>query len=102
MRELGPRSFSDDPLGGEAYWNASIEYVHSISSPIKGVLFFDIGQVYEDVSDWGSFSDPSYAAGIGFRIDLPIGPVRLEYGHNLNRKSGEPSGTVHFSIGTSF
>lgn len=102
VRELGPRSFSDDPLGGEAYWNASIEYVHSISSPIKGVLFFDIGQVYEDVSDWGSFSDPSYAAGIGFRIDLPIGPVRLEYGHNLNRKSGEPSGTVHFSIGTSF
>ncbi len=102
FRELGPRSLSDDPLGGEAYWNTSIEYIHSISDPIKGVLFFDVGQVYADSSDWGSFSDPSYAAGFGLRIDLPIGPVRLEYGHNLNRRDGEPSGTVHFSIGSSF
>ncbi len=64
-------------------------------------IVFDAGQVYQDFSDYG-FSDPSYAAGIGLRIDLPIGPVRLEYGHNLNRKNGEPSGTFHFAIGTTF
>ncbi len=102
QRQLGPRSLSDDPLGGKAHWNASVEYIRTISDPIKGVIFFDMGQVYDDASDWGSFSDPSYAIGLGARIDLPIGPVRLEYGYNLNRKDGEPSGTIHFSIGTSF
>ncbi|MGB0775773.1 MAG: BamA/OMP85 family outer membrane protein, partial [Akkermansiaceae bacterium] len=101
QRELGPRSLSNDPLGGEAYWNASLEYIHSINDPIKGVLFFDMGQVYANAGDWG-FSDPSYALGLGLRIDLPIGPVRLEYGHNMNQRKGEPSGTFHFSIGTSF
>lgn len=102
QRELGPSSLSGDPLGGLLYWNASLEYIRTISAPIKGVLFFDMGQLYEDTSEWGKFDDPSYALGLGVRIDLPIGPVRLEYGHNLNRRSGEPQGTFHFSIGTTF
>ncbi len=102
QRELGPSSLSGDPLGGAAYWNASVEYVRTINEPIKGVIFFDMGQVYTDTDDWFSFRDPHYALGLGLRIDLPIGPVRLEYGHNMNRRKGEPSGTFHFSIGTSF
>jgi hypothetical protein len=28
--------------------------------------------------------------------------VRLEYGHNLTQGAGEPSGTWHFAIGTTF
>ena len=102
QRELGPSSISGDPLGGTAYWNASVEYIRTINDPIKGVIFFDMGQVYNDESDWLSFKDPSYALGLGLRIDLPIGPVRLEYGYNMNQRKGEPSGTLHFSIGTSF
>ncbi len=102
QRELGPSSLSGDPLGGAAYWNASVEYIRTINEPIKGVVFFDMGQVYTDANDWFSFRDPHYALGLGLRIDLPIGPVRLEYGHNMNRRKGEPSGTFHFSIGTSF
>lgn len=100
-RELGPQSISGDSLGGEAYWLASAEYIRTISSPIKVVAFFDAGQLYSDLDDL-SFSDPSYAAGIGARIDIPIGAVRLEYGRNLNKKDREPSGTFHFSIGTNF
>lgn len=102
QRELGPSSLSGDPLGGAAYWNASVEYIRTINEPVKGVVFFDVGQVYTDANDWFSFRDPHYALGLGLRIDLPIGPVRLEYGHNMNRRKGEPSGTFHFSIGTSF
>ena len=102
QRELGPSSASGDPLGGAAYWNASVEYIRSINDPVKGVVFFDMGQVYSESSDWLSFQDPRYALGLGLRIDLPIGPVRLEYGHNMNQRRGEPSGVFHFSIGTSF
>jgi outer membrane protein insertion porin family len=42
------------------------------------------------------------AAGLGLRLDLPIGPVRLEYGHNMTQGRGEPGGTWHFAIGTTF
>ncbi|NJR42966.1 MAG: BamA/TamA family outer membrane protein [Akkermansiaceae bacterium] len=42
------------------------------------------------------------AAGMGLRLDLPIGPVRLEYGYNLTRNPGEPAGTIHFAIGAAF
>ena len=100
-REMGPRSLSNDAIGGEAYWNASLEYIRDIKDPIRGVVFFDMGQVYSDISSWG-FNNPSYALGLGVRIDLPIGPIRLEYGHNLNRKDGEPAGTLHFAIGATF
>jgi outer membrane protein assembly factor BamA len=42
------------------------------------------------------------AVGLGIRADLPIGPVRLEYGHNMTRDNGEPTGAFHFAIGVSF
>ncbi len=100
-RELGPQSASGDPLGGEAYWVGSLEYIRSFSSLVQGVIFLDAGQLYTELGDF-TLGDPSYAAGLGIRIDLPIGPVRLEYGHNLNRQSGERNGTFHFSIGASF
>ena len=42
------------------------------------------------------------AIGLGLRLDLPIGPVRLEYGYNLTRDTGEPIGTIQFAIGMTF
>ncbi len=101
QRELGPQSFSRDPLGGEAYWVGSLEFIRPILDPLQAVVFLDAGQLYGDISEL-SFDDPNFAAGLGLRIDLPIGPVRLEYGYNLNRDEGEPRGTFHFSIGASF
>lgn len=100
-RELGPLSGSGDPLGGEAYWNATAEYIHPFNDLFSGVLFFDTGQVFPEANDF-SFSNPSYGAGLGLRVDLPVGPARFEYGFNLNQKPGEPSGAFHFSIGAQF
>jgi outer membrane translocation and assembly module TamA len=40
--------------------------------------------------------------GLGVRFQTLIGPLRLEYGRNINRRPGDPSGTWHFSIGFPF
>jgi outer membrane translocation and assembly module TamA len=48
------------------------------------------------------FSEELYSAGLGVRYNTVIGPVRLEYGHNLNPRPFDPSGTVLFSIGYPF
>lgn len=100
-RGLGPHSASGDPIGGESYWIGSLEYVRQITGPFHLASFYDVGQVYP-AGTGVSFANPSQSIGIGARIHLPIGPVRLEYGYNLNRKEFEPAGTFHFSIGSSF
>lgn len=100
FREMGPRALNGDPLGGEAYWVANAEYVRSLVGPLKAVAFLDAGHLADDAAlDFGS---PELAAGLGLRLDLPIGPIRLEYGHNLTQDPGEPSGTWHFAIGVAF
>lgn len=42
------------------------------------------------------------SAGLGLRYQTLVGPVRLEYGHNLRRRPGDPAGTLHFSLGFPF
>ena len=99
---LGPRSESGgDPLGGESYWVGSVEYVRKIAGPFNLAAFYDMGQVYTRARDL-DFSNASHAAGLSARIHLPIGPLRFEYGYNLNRKKHEPKGTFHFTLGASF
>ena len=43
-----------------------------------------------------------YAIGAGFRWISPFGPIRVDYGINPARKSGERFGTIQFSVGSAF
>jgi len=40
--------------------------------------------------------------GIGVRLDLPIGPLRLDYGYPLNRAGNTGHGHLNFSVGYQF
>jgi outer membrane protein insertion porin family len=67
---------------------------------VKGVVFFDYGKGFEDGESIGLNLRP--AAGAGIRWISPFGPLRLEYGINLDRRTGERSGLFEFSIGSLF
>ena len=41
-------------------------------------------------------------SGPGFRWMSPFGPIRVDYGINLDRKTGESFGNFQFSVGSSF
>ncbi len=99
-RELGP-AVNGFPTGGEAMWNTNLELVRTISGAVKAVAFFDAGALSRNHEEIAG-SEIELAAGLGIRFDLPIGPVRLEYGHNLTQDPGEPSGTIHFAIGFAY
>ena len=78
---------------------------HFGPKPRVGEAFPLVGRDAGHLSAIGNgfdFESPEIAAGLGIRIDLPVGPIRLEYGHNLTQDLGEPSGTWHFAIGAAF
>ncbi len=99
-RDLGP-SVQGYPIGGEAMWNTNAELIRSLSSSLKAVTFIDAGSLSRNYQDLGA-EDIEVAVGVGIRLELPIGPVRLEYGYNLTKNPGEPTGTIHFAIGAAF
>jgi outer membrane protein assembly factor BamA len=100
-RELGPEAANGIPRGGQAYWVANAEYVHDLLGPVNGVLFLDAGSLSRQYAELLG-SDVKYALGLGLRLDLPIGSVRLEYGHSLNPERNDPTGAFHFAIGSAF
>ncbi len=68
---------------------------------IKGVVFFDAGNAWDEEENF--FEDPlRTAAGFGFRWFSPIGPLRFEWGYPLDPKPGERKSVFEFSIGTFF
>lgn len=99
-RELGPLA-NGYPSGGEGFWSASLEHQHRLAGPLKSVLFADAGALASNPNPFSAV-ETEFAIGLGLRLDLPIGPIRLEYGHNLTRDEGEPEGAFHFAIGLNF
>ena len=69
-----------------------------IHDNLKGVLFYDAGNIYPDALDLDPF-DLRHVLGTGLRLETPIGPIRLEYGHKLDREEGESSGELFLAIG---
>ncbi len=94
-RRIGPRDpGNNDPIGGEAYWVANVEETFPVYPDlIKAAVFFDAGNVGEDIDDLGSkvFS----GVGAGVRVKTPIGPVKLDMGYPLDDIEGEKK-TVRF------
>ena len=103
-RDLGSRDRSGFPIGGEfsTVFNAQLEFpIPKAPQGLKGVVFTDAGNLIFDFDDAG-LDNLNYAAGLGIRYNTPIGPLRIDYGYNLNRGRNEPSGTFHVGFGYAF
>jgi len=112
-RTIGPYDPSTkDPLGGASMFVANVEYTYPLFSFLKVATFFDIGNVWEKMEDFGSNSDTDNntgklkkSFGLGVRVKTPIGPISLDYGFPLDKQPGEDdigSGRLHFSASHGF
>lgn len=100
--ELGPRDASGQPRGGEASTFLSTEWRHRLAGNFGGALFFDAGNVVENVEDYLHLDDFRFAVGIGLRYSLPIGPLRVDLGYNPAAREQEDDFALHFSVGYSY
>ena len=103
-RKVGPLdSVSGDPIGGEVMLVGNVEYTVPIVEIIKGAVFFDTGNVWSKVKDYGTGGLKS-GTGMGLRVKTPIGPLKLDYGVPLSSEPGESkkSGKFYFSVSRGF
>ena len=64
------------------------------------VWLFDLGMA-EKVQNY-AFDQGLFSVGGGLRWKTIIGPIRVEYGYNLNPRPKDPTGTLLFSLGFPF
>jgi len=100
-RTIGPRDDSGTLLGGDSELLFNLEHLVPVGFGIRFAAFFDAGNAY----GFGSKFDPlelRKAAGVGARWQSPFGPIRFDWGYNLDQKPGESPSQFHFSVGTPF
>jgi outer membrane protein insertion porin family len=118
-RDVGPRDFTGEPLGGNSMARATVEFTFPLVAKSRGAVFYDVGFVNPDAWDFslhtlttqrkpGSTKPPiqydniASDVGVGVRLDLPIGPLRLDYGIPLQNNGTSGGGKFNFSVGYQF
>jgi outer membrane protein insertion porin family len=96
-----PRDAAGELVGAKSFTLLNLEFEQAFTRRFSAVVFWDSLGVTARVAEF-PWQDTLHAVGGGLRYNTVIGPVRLEYGHNLNRRERDPSGTWHFSIGYPF
>ena len=91
-------------VGGEKYVQFNAEAIFPIEEKmgVMGVVFFDTGEVFSKDEDL-DFGNLRESVGAGIRWYSPVGPIRVEYGHILDPKTGAgEGGRWEFTMGTTF
>lgn len=103
LNEAGPRDpVTGFPVGGQALLIFQQEMrfpmrLPKLGSRLGGALFYDAGNVYSSIGAFTLRSSPSSAQmasgglsyfshtiGLGLRYATPIGPVRVDFGYQIN------------------
>lgn len=87
-RDVGPRDVAGYPgvtapgtgevIGGQSLAFLSLEYTVPLVENVRAAAFFDAGMVNRDAWDFGT-SQLHSDAGLGLRLNLPFGPLALDY-----------------------
>jgi outer membrane protein insertion porin family len=101
FREVGPNN-GGVYYGGNSLGYGTLEMTFPIITRVRGAFFVDAGYVNQNSWD---FNGTNYNAdyGFGVRLDLPIGPIRIDYGIPFvsDQYNGGP-GQIQFNIGYQF
>ncbi|HKB91125.1 MAG TPA: outer membrane protein assembly factor BamA [Opitutaceae bacterium] len=102
FRDVSPRDYTNEPVGGKSYGMFSAEYSLDIVSPIRFAIFYDAGFVNSNAYD---FSPARYNDNFGFGVRLFVlgAPLSLDFGIPLTGdKFNKKGNQFNFSFGTRF
>ena len=97
-RDVGPRDpATGDVIGGDSAGYATVEWSFPLVSTVRGAVFYDAGFVNLDSWDFdigNYYSD----AGFGIRMNLPFGPIALDYAFPLESPDEEADNGGQFNF----
>ncbi len=100
FREVGPQQ-NGEPIGGQSMARTTVELTFPIIEKARGAIFYDTG--FNNFSAWSfGFNHIASDIGVGLRLDLPIGPLRLDYGFPIQRDGYNGGGHFNFNVGYQF
>jgi outer membrane protein insertion porin family len=100
--DAGPKDpLTGDEIGGTEQLIFNTEFIFPIlpDLKVKGLIFFDAGNSYDEFEDFGKLR---YTAGVGFRWISPMGPIRIEWGYNIDKEPDESASKFEFAFGSFF
>ncbi len=101
FRDVGPKDVNGEPIGGNTSARITVEVTMPIIPRIRGAVFYDTGYVNADSYDFGTQHIAS-DVGVGVRLDLPIGPLKIDYGIPLQKDNNTNGPKIQFSVGYQF
>ena len=92
------------PVGGKQLFilNSEIRFPTGIMKALGAVVFYDGGNVYSAINLHDFVNNYTNTVGFGLRYATPIGPVRIDIGHNLNPIPGINPTQYYITIGQAF
>ncbi|MEP7014602.1 MAG: outer membrane protein assembly factor BamA [Verrucomicrobiota bacterium] len=121
FRAVGPKDANGEPLGAKSLIRSTVEITFPIVEKARGAFFYDVGVANLDSYDFGThtiviprtthaglpkapivYDNLASDVGFGLRLDLPIGPLRLDYGLPIDRDGNPGHGKFNFNVGYQF
>lgn len=113
FEDIGPQIYEKDKItekfrffnkGGNFSFISSFEVEHPLikEAGLKWVLFYDVGNVFEDGLEGTEGVSLRADYGFGFRWFSPIGVLRFEFGYPIDPRDEEEGQQFHFDIGQLF
>ena len=98
------------PSGGDALAVFNFELRYPLTSRLRLVPFYDLGNVFRRASDF-RFGGMTNTVGLGLRVNTPLGPVGVDYGFLIDPPAfptgagavlRQPRGAIHIRFGQTF
>lgn len=101
FRQAGPKDAIGEPLGGKTSIYGTAEVSFPVIEKFRLAAFYDVGSVSTSAFDVGGDVYSDY--GIGVRLFLPMGPIRIDYAipQQGDQFTGD-SGRFQFNMGYKF
>jgi outer membrane protein insertion porin family len=99
--EAAPRNDQGQLVGADTYLSGTVEFEQALTPKWSVVAFVDGVGFAENLNHYPE-DQALFSAGGGLNWKTLIGPVRVEYGYNLNPRPKDPVGTLQFSLGFPF
>ncbi|MCU1287154.1 MAG: outer membrane protein [Acidobacteriales bacterium] len=97
-------SFIQVPTGGNELFivNSELRIPVPIKKGLGIVAFYDGGNVYDRIGFHNFMSLYTNNVGTGIRYATPVGPLRIDIGHNLNALPGIKATQIFITLGQAF